>query len=375
MSYNPKSLFNQIQAKAQSQASSAGQGSFGNPLLFKPKVGTTYAVRLLWLQPEKGYEREWPMINSYIHRIWDDNITSGSKEAKVICPTSQYVMGETSAAFKRCPICEATSEFYKKGQDGSSSAKELYNKFRRTCIGYIPVYIVNGPEEDIGQVRILQYGKQFKDFFDAKIFGIKKTKDADENSAMLADEALGIEAFMYYDETNDIIETKGYNLIITTTSKQMIINDRKVDMPQYSLDFARKMTTITEIDGIDLDDDNGIKYFNTLNESVLHYDRDFYLTSTEEELAEFKLQYISKPVAESVEEDEEEPVSRPPVRPPVKKAKPVVEETPEDEEEEDAIPMHINKRKPVKEAVSELPMTDAGDLDVDSLVNDLIGDN
>ena len=119
MSYNPKKLFNQIQAKAQSQASSAGQSSFGNPLLFKPKVGTTYSVRLLWLQPEKGYEREWPMINSYIHRIWDDNITSGSKEAKVICPTSQYVMGETSAAFKRCPICEATSEFYKKGQDGS----------------------------------------------------------------------------------------------------------------------------------------------------------------------------------------------------------------------------------------------------------------
>lgn len=374
MSYNPRKLFDQIQAKAQSQANSAGQGSFGNPLLFKPKVGTTYAVRLLWLQPEKGYDREWPMINSYIHRIWDDNITSGSKEAKVICPTSQYVMGDTSAAFKRCPICEAASDFYKKGQEGSSSAKELYNKIRRTCIGYIPIYIVNGPEEDIGQVRILQYGKQFKDFFDAKIFGIKNSKNADENSAMLADEALGIEAFMYYDEAKDAIETRGYNLIITTTSKMMIINDRKVDMPQYGLDFARKMTTISEIDGIDLEDDNGVKYFNTLNESVLHYDRDFFLTSTDEELAEFKLQYVSKSVAESVEEDEEEAVARPPVRPPVKKAKPVVEET-EVEDEEDAIPMHINKSKPVKETTSELPMTETGDLDVDSLVSDLIGDN
>ena len=157
----------------------------------------------------------------------------------------------------------------------------------------------------------------------------------------------------------------------------MVINDRKVDMPQYSLDFARKMTTITEIDGIDLDDENGVKYFNTLNESVLHYDRDFFLTSTDEELAEFKLQYISKPVAESVEEDdEEETVTRPPVRPPVKKAKPVIEEESEDnDDEEDAIPMHINKRKPAKTMEAELPMTEAGDLDVDSLVNDLIGDN
>jgi hypothetical protein len=146
-------------------------------------------------------------------------------------------------------------------------------------------------------------------------------------------------------------------------------------MPQYSLDFARKMTTISEIDGIDLDDENGVKYFNTLNESVLHYDRDFFLTSTDEDLAEFKLQHISKPVAESIEEDEEEEtISRPPVRPPVKKSISPVEEV-ESEEPEDEIPMHINKRKPAKEAVSELPMTEAGDLDVDSLVNDLIGDN
>ena len=110
MSYNPKQLFSQIQKKEQDNASGSGNNSgFTNPLIFKPKVGSSYAVRLLWLSPDKGCDREYPMINSFIHRVWDDNATTGSKDVKVICPTSQYMMGETSAAFRRCPICEAAS--------------------------------------------------------------------------------------------------------------------------------------------------------------------------------------------------------------------------------------------------------------------------
>lgn len=359
MSYNPKSLFNNIQKREQENAANGGNsGGFSNPLIFKPKVGTTYAVRLLWLPPAEGYDREYPMINSYIHRIWDENVTSGSKDVRVVCPTSQYMMGETSAAFKKCPICTAASEFYKKGQEGSESAKEMYSKFRRTCVGYVPVYIVNGPEEDIHQVKILQYSKQFKDFFDSKIFGIKKqNKNSDEmTDNILDEEAIGLEAFMYYDETVDEIVTKGYNLVINTSTKKMIINGKTVDMPQYTLDFTRKASNIVEIDDIDLQSEEGIKYFNSLNESILNFDKDFYIKSNDAELQEFKMNYITKEtVDESIESEDvtDKPVLKLPKKEAVVTKKPVVEEP------------------SISDASEEIPMTETGEIDIDKLCEGL----
>lgn len=391
MSYNPKKLFNQIQKKEQDNATNGGSGGFGNPLIFKPKVGTTYAVRLLWLPPIADCDREYPMINSFVHRIWDDNAAGGQKEAKVICPTSQYIMGESSAAFKRCPICEAASAFYKQGQEGSDSASELYSKFRRTCLGYVPVYIVNGPEEDIHQVKILQYGKQFKDFFDSKIFGIKKQNkyaDQDMNTDM-DDEAIGLEAFMYYDESADQIVTRGYDLLITTTTKKMNLQGKQIDMPQYQLDFTRKLRDIRDIDGIELDSDEGIKYFNTLNEHILHFDADFYIKSTDAELQEFKMNYITGNTALNTED--EQVSRRPPIALPKKQA--VVESTEDDDVDEipmgkptkrkpvvadeddvDEIPMPKPKRKPVSVAETDdeddIPRTASGEIDIDSLIGE-----
>lgn len=374
MSYNPKSLFDKIQQKEQANAAHTGNSGFGNPLLWKPKVGTTYAIRLLWFNPEEGYDREYPMINSYIHRCWDENSASGNKEHKVICPTSQYMMGETSAAFKKCPICAAMSDFYKQGQEGSESAKEIYNKFRRTCVGYVPVYIVNGPNDDesVHQIRILQYGKQFKDFFDSKIFGIKKQNRNEEVDNSVDDESIGLEAFMYYDETVDEVVTKGYNLLITTTSKKMVLGGKQIDMPQYQLDFTRKLSNITDFDGVELNTEEGVKYFNSVNSQIIHFDRDFYLKSTDQELQEFKLNYISR---ESVDIDTEEveTPSRPPIRPPKKEVK--------DEEVEvdpmDEIPMGNASKKPINKNVQpttktesdEIPRTASGDVDVDALLS------
>lgn len=294
MSYNPKSLFNKIQSKVQATNNqSTEQTNFGNPNILKPKAGETYSLRLLWLPPAEGSTREFPMINSYIHRIWDDSTTVGNKEHKVICPTSQYILDETRKGFASCPICTEMSECYKKGQEGSDSAKELYNKFRRTCMGYVPVYIVSGPGDTAGTVKILQYGKQFKDFFDNHIFGVKKnSKTEDENAVEVEDENLGVDAFTYYDEESDSIITKGYNLIIRVTTKKMKIGNKDVNMPQYALEFSRRLSEISEIDGIDLNSKEGKKYFLGLN-NTLKFDKDFYLSSTPEELQEFKLAYIS----------------------------------------------------------------------------------
>lgn len=360
MSYNPKSLFNKIQQKEQANvANGGGSQGFSNPLIFKPKVGTTYSVRLLWLNPTEDSDREYPMINSYIHRVWDDNATNGNKDNKIVCPTSQYMLGETSAGFKRCPICEAASDFYRKGQEGSESAKELYKKFRRTCVGYVPIYIVNGPEEDINQIRILQYGKQFKDFFDQKIFGLPpKGKNNEEVDLSMMEEAIGVDAFMFVDAETNTVMTNGYNLIITTTSKKMFLDGKQVDMPQYSLDFARKATNISDIDGVELDSPAGIKYFNSLNSQVLHFDSDFYIKSTDEELHDFKLNFITKETIsnESVDEDVMVDVPKRPVIKPVAR-KPIVESS---TEEIDEIPMGDapkNKLPVIDEDVEEPVVT------------------
>lgn len=368
MSYNPKSLFNKIQSKEQAIAENSGAagGGFSNPLIFKPKPGTTYAVRLLWLSPADGSDREYPMINSYIHRVWDENAT-GSKDNKVVCPTSQYMMGEVPSAFKKCPICAAASDFYKKGQEGSESAKELYSKFRRTCLGYIPIYIVNGPEDDIGQIKILQYGKQFRDFFDSKIFGIKKQNKNEEVPVGLDDEAIGLEAFMYYDETLDKIANVGYDLLITTTSKKMNIGGKSVDMPQYQLDFSRRPKMITELDSINIETEEGVAYFNSLNADILNFDKDFYIKSTEEDLHAFKLNFIS---GEAIDTPT---ASKPAISLP---KKPVVE-TPA--VEEDAIPYDYDEKPAEKPVVKSKPAVKAApkamepaDDDIDSLIDGLV---
>ena len=195
-------------------------------------------------------------------------------------------------------------------------------------MGYVPVYIVSGPADMQGQVKILQYGKQFKDFFDNHIFGIKK-QNKNEETTDIEDESIGVEAFMFYDEENAKLATRGYNLIIRTSSKKMSINGRDVNMPQYSLEFSRKPTEIDEIDGIDLASNAGIKYFLTLNKT-LKYDEEFYLKSTDEELQEFKLHYIA---AESVNDT---PTSKVTVNTKTKE----VEE--EEDTEKDEIPMHFD---------------------------------
>ena len=107
---SPLSLFEKLRSKEVNNVS-APSGNFGNPNLFKLKQGASYTFRLLWTPPADGYDREYPMINQYVHRIWDEN-SIGSHDVKVYCKTSQYDLGETKAGFA-CPICKAMSAAYK----------------------------------------------------------------------------------------------------------------------------------------------------------------------------------------------------------------------------------------------------------------------
>lgn len=295
MSYNPKSIFNDIQKKLKESSTLSGalSGNFKSENIFKPTKAGTITVRLLWLPPADDVKRDFPMINSYVHRFYNPNAT-GKKYVKVTCTTSQYMDGETPTGFRNCCICDAVSKFYNQSNE-SASARELYNTFHRACEGYIPVYIVTGPEDLQGKVKILQYGKQFKDFFNRKIFGI--TSKGDE-TPIDSNEIIGLEAFMYYDKDEDTVVTTGYDLIISTTIENITINNKKVPMPKYSLDFSRRPKTIEEMEGVNLSKASGVKYFKSLNDEM-GFDKNFLVYSTPEERQDFLKTYIQKDTSDA----------------------------------------------------------------------------
>lgn len=353
---NPKSIFADIQKRLKEDAANAANGNNGPHIenIFKPTKAGTITVRLLWLPPIEGAKRDFPMINSNVHRFYNPNAT-GRKYVKVTCPTSQHMDGETPTGFGNCCICKAVSEFYKESND-SPSAKELYNTFRRACEGYIPVYVVTGPEDLQGKVKILQYGKQFKDFFNRKIFGLTSKTDSEPIDT---DEIIGLEAFMYYDTDEDEIVTTGYDFIISTTIENININGKKVAMPKYSLDFSRRTKTIAEIDDIDLSSKAGIKWFKGLNEE-LGFDKNFLTYSTEAEREKFLKTYVMK---ETSEEEEDNDVNS------------LINESNDEEEVEEEVKpaKKAAKKAPVEEDdEDEAPPTDAGgEIDVDALLQGL----
>lgn len=352
---NPKSIFDDIQKKLKENANLSGalSGNFKSENIFKPTKAGTITVRLLWLPPADDVKRDFPMINSYVHRFYNPNAT-GKKYVKVTCTTSQYMDGETPTGFRNCCICDAVSKFYNQSNE-SASARELYNTFHRACEGYIPVYIVTGPEELQGKVKILQYGKQFKDFFNRKIFGI--TSKGDE-TPIDTDEIIGLQAFMYYDPENDEIVTTGYDLIISTTIENITINNKKVPMPKYSLDFSRKPKTVDEMEGVDLNKASGVKYFKNLN-NELGFDRNFLIYSTPEERQDFLKTYIQKDTsAEVISNDSIDELvenSEPTISKAATKKAPIVEEVEEEEDEEEEVKSKNN----------------GGDIDVDALLRGL----
>jgi hypothetical protein len=366
---DPLALFNALREKEVNKSSGISSGSFGNPNLFKLKQGASYALRLLWLPPAEGFNREYPMINQYIHRIWDENAI-GSKDVKVYCHTSQYDLGETKAGFA-CPICKAMSAAYKQGAEGSTSAQELYKKFRRTFQGYVPVYVVNGPEEDRGQIKILQFTKSFKDSFDSKIFGINKDVDQNnEDGNVVDEEMIGIDAFMYYNPSTDEVITNGNNFVVTVKTKRVPINGKMVDMPDYKFDFSRKTTEVTDFNGEEITPER----FIGLSEE-LGFDRDFYKFSTDEEILEFKAKYIDgeeftdNDLEENVETHEDETLMETLTKNKKPTSKPV-EKNPIVEEEE-------NETETINDIVNDEPETDEidesndEDIDLDELLKDL----
>jgi len=380
---DPVRLFDGIRNKLNSQSQSSFGGNFANPNLLKLKRESTYKLRILWINAAEGFNREVPMINQYVHRIWDDNAI-GSRDVKVYCRTSQYDKGETREGYETCPICKKMSAVYKEySETGSKSCQEIYSKFRRTLHGYVPVYVVSGPAEDAHKIKILQYTKMFKDFFDAKIFGVTKRKpnqNGEQVEVNDAEDMIGMEAFTYYDTKSKEIVTKGYDFIVSVGTKRIQMNGKMIDVPDYKLDFARKMTDV------DFEDEEmSVDRFLNLSDE-LGFDRDFYKISTDEQLEEFKAKYISNDSVINEEVDdlevEEEKPKASKMNQIMKDIKTSVENAEiEDEEVEEpkrapkttpkAAPKHAIVVEEVEEEPAPAASNDEDDLNIDDLLKDL----
>ena len=338
-------VFDRLRKEVEARASRGG--FYTNENLLKLKIGEKYKLRLLWIPAPKGIDRENPMINQYVHRFWDNNAI-GTKNIEVFCKTSQYDEGETKAGWE-CPICKEMSNVYKEySSSQSKSAKEIYDTFRRTFRGYVPVYVISGPAEDQGKVKILQYTKSFKDFFDLKIFGITKpVKDGNNQQNQIEideDEILSINAFTYYEPKDDTVKLEAYDFVVTVGAKTIPIKGRNVQVPDYKFDFTRKMS---EID-FGWDDDITEHYLK-LSEKI-GFDKDFLKKSTTEELEAFLNKYIKNTdISSEVEEDVPGTVQEEVENPHLNKMKEMAKATSRKVNDEDDINLDLKKEeKPAK---------------------------
>jgi len=257
------------------------------------KSGNTYKLRLVFHIPE-GSKRKMPFINRYTHTFWDDTRPS-NKLQEIVCPTSEYI--SDNAGFKECEVCGDTSKFYKEKEAGSTSAKALYETFRRKFNGFALAYVVSCPsnKEFEGKVKIMRYGVTINRFLKKEVFGVDLT-----NNQMVIEDTIGINAFKLED---------GYDLVITVGSKKA--DNREYN--DYACSFARKATkvNITEAE---------------IAEQVkaLKFDDRFFTHSTKEEIFEFKKKYIlgadedkPEPVQHVVEDHDEIPMGGAPTAPSV----------------------------------------------------------
>ena len=352
-------LFEKLRKKVEAQSSKTSSGFYSNENLLKLKIGEKYRFRLLWIPAPKGINRENPMINQYVHRFWDNNAV-GSKNIEVFCKTSQYDEGETKSGWS-CPICKEMSNIYKEySNSGSKSAKEIYDTFRRTFRGYIPVYVVNGPdEEDVGKIKILQFTKSFKDFFDKHIFGFDK--DAKDNKVDEED-ILSINAFTYYEPADDTVKLEAFDFVVTVGSKTIPIKGRNVQVPDYKFDFKHNKTEIDFGWGKDT-----VKRYLNLSEEI-NFDRDFLKTSTTEELNNFLNKYVKN--TDSVEDDDDVPgtvveeIDNPHVNKMKEMAKATSKKINEDEEDLNFGDEDDTSEKNVKSTKAD----DEDDIDLDDLL-------
>ncbi len=348
---SPMSLIDQIRKRE--QANQAASTFPTNENIIKLKAGNNYAFRLLWLPPiDDKCNRLYPMISQYVHRIYQ----KGVGESKVYCPTSPYLKGDTPEGYK-CPICREVFDLYKESTT-SPSAKQIVDTFRRTMVGYIPVYVVQGPVEEKGKVRILQYTKSFHDFFYSQIFGIapkkRKNGNAEDPAIENVDEPLNTLAFMYLNEDDELITT-GVNFIVKVTAQKVPINGRMTDVNKYEMKFSHSETDIPGITA---------PVFKALN-SKLKFDEDFYKESSTEELLTFKNKFMSNTTETSTDDDDDEVSSDinqivAAKSKPTSRATTVVEEVDQNDGEEnveDEIPMNNKSADVVEEIEEEIPTT------------------
>lgn len=324
---------------------------YSDPNIIKLIPGT-YKFRLLWL-PSIESSRNYYAIEQYIHNIWDNDLP-GNKRVEVICKSSPSFHGASlsNGGFRECPICTKSSELFKL-KTKSKSADELYKKIKRVFRGYVPVYVVTSPnKEEIGKVKILQYSISFKKFFDEKILGV--TNISESNSG----DALGSSAFIFYEVKTEQINTTGYDFIVNVGKKKIpSYNNSNVlaEVNSYSFEFARKETTINDINGNNID----FNYLCKLN-NMLEFDKRYYKEYSKNDIDEFYKKYLSD--SNVVNEDTKDEDDTPPFS---------LDINDKDDKVEDDVFTSENDKTLTTDKSKENDADDSNDVDIDSILDEL----
>ena len=182
--------------------------------LIKFVPGNTYRFRLLFSTSDK---RSSPFIEKVTHNFYSKEKRSSGW---ITCPTSEYIDGKYG--YKNCQACGKVSDFWKQKDNGSISAGELYNTFKRKNVCFAPVYVVSdgsNPENN-GKVKIMKYGYTVYEFLEREVFA----RDPKTKKPIVDAETTGPDAFEL---------TNGYDLIVTVTQKTK-------EFPAYSCSWSKK---------------------------------------------------------------------------------------------------------------------------------------
>ena len=269
-----EALFENFKTKKQDNETKKNEkgGLLSDERFVKFETGNSFKFRLVYYDnTDTPTKREGPFVERFTHGCPDAN---GDWQS-VVCPTTFF----PKSGFKKCPMCEQSSKFYRAWKDSESATdKELYYQHRRRFSGFAIVYVINDPvnPENNGHCKLIRFGKRIRKFLNKNIFGvIEKTygQEVEKEDPVDNDELVGFDAFRFGEA--------GVNFLIDVTT----VSTDNGDFNNYDCNFSRKPSSI-EVDAATIEAE--IKELNfddllseTSEEGLLKHYQQFVLDSTE----------------------------------------------------------------------------------------------
>ena len=116
-----------------------------------------YRMRLLWFADESS-SRTTPFVETYNHTVYKRDENNKLDIDHVTCLTSPFL--KISNAWAQCPVCQYADSQYKLAKESewkNKSAMAEKNKLGRRFVAFIPMYVIQDPNQpgNVGQIKIM----------------------------------------------------------------------------------------------------------------------------------------------------------------------------------------------------------------------------